>query len=132
MKHIKSVNEWFWSPKDGDNFVKKVIDIIKNENIDIEKLTNKTIIGSERYDTYYSVVIDSEKIIFKYESNYDDANYSIIVYDLDSNDVKSKVGISSKYYDIIIKLYKEQIKRKNIKNLPDLSDVSRASKKYNI
>jgi len=130
MKHIKSVNEWFWSPKEGDSFVKKVIDIIKNENIDVNYSIYKTTIGSERYDTYYSVVIDSEKIIFEYDSTYETSNYKIKIYN--NNELKSVVGISSKYYDIIKELYKEQVKRKNIKNLPDLSDLSRASKKYNI
>ena len=128
MKHIKSVNEWFWSPEDGDDFAKKVIDIIKNENIDIEKLTNDTIIDNELYDVFYSMNIDNEKIFFRY----DDGKYNIKVYDLISNQLKSIVNISTKYFNQIKQLYKDQIRIKNIKNLPDLSDLGRSTKKYNL
>jgi len=119
MKHIKEfysfeeVNELFGfsKEKEGDAYATKIIDIIEKENIPIN---------------WNSVEIDGEEYIFKKHIEFTECYL----------EYKGKdIEISKKVYNRFLNLYWEQQdeeKQQEIKGLPDLSDLGRDSKKYNV
>lgn len=103
--------------KDGDDFVVKLIEIVDNEKIKIEQVQGSV--------TKFSV--DDHK----YMTEISEANgCNLQIYD--SNGLKCKINISRKYYYWFYKKQQKQEQEKHIYNLPDLSEVGRNAKKYNL
>lgn len=119
MKHIKKfegIRDWF--KNEGDDFVKKLLDIIEKENIQIEA-----------YSGIFPKSVTVDDRIYKFDISRDDSR--LIIYDQDEKKI-SEVRISDKYYWKYRSMFEEQQRRKNIENLPDLSDLGRSAKKYNL
>ena len=115
MKHLESVNEWFGNKlKEGDEFAKKLIDIIEKENIKINQNFSFYVDGI-RYK------FDDDNLLYDY----------LYVY----QDTRIDLKVSKKYFKCIKELYLKQENEKKLKELeklPDISDVGRMSKKFNI
>ena len=80
MKHLESVNEWFGNkPKEGDEFVKKLIDIIEKENIKISP--------------HFSFYVDGIK--YKFHTDYEDLFQDYYLYIFKDSTIVLK--ISKKY-----------------------------------
>jgi len=112
------------SKKEGDEFVEKLIDIIKEENIEIDKLDGYNI-NVDGIDYHFGQETISDYYFFS-----DKTVYHIII-----KDQNLKLKISSKNYYEIVSLYEKQEKTKQEvkkENLPDLSDLGRTAKKYNL
>jgi len=107
---------WKIFRKEGDDFVDKLIEIVKKEKIKITQFS-----GSR---TNFKIDDDT------YLSDIDDNGCRLKVYY--NHELKSDVEISKKKYYWFYKEYNRQKKQKFIDNLPDLSEVGRAAKKYKI
>ena len=144
MKHIQSVNEWFGSDlinqKKANSkiseFVKNLINIIKTENLYIG--FNGTY--SERdyyYDGHFDIIFENKNYRFETSKYSND----ICIYDIENKtyELENKIEVNFSHIKPIIKLYEKQENEEKLKRnkealekLPDLSDVSRAAKKYNL
>lgn len=109
----KYIKEYF--KKDGD-FVVKLIEIVDKEKIEITQTQGST-------TKFY---VDD----YKYMTNIGNYGYELNIYD--SNGLKSKIDISKIYYFWFYKKYQKQEQQKHISNLPDLSEIGRKAKKYNL
>jgi len=124
MKNIKTYEIFFSKPKEGDEIVEKIINIIKKENIKIN------------YNGGYSVDID-DKIYSFPKFGFNDCNLYIykktqrLLSDIITGKPKSIYKISNKYWNKIVKLY-ENSQKNNKSDLDDLDDTHRSSKKYNL
>lgn len=101
---------------EGDDFVKKLIEIVKKEKIKIEQLQGSNTL----------FIVDN----FKYLPTIDSNGCFLEIYDND--ELKSKIKISKRYYYCFYKEQQQQEKNQFINNLPDLSEVGRNAKKYNL
>jgi len=130
MKHL---NEWLdFGKKAGDDFVNSLLDIVEKENIEIGK----------SWDEYYFNVDDtSYEMNWSPNRNFDNiADYYYITIKSGPNKGSYKyLIISKKYYSRLKKLYKKQDKirikeeeDKILSELPDISEIGRTSKKYNL
>ena len=135
MKHLQTINEWFGHKKDSEIiiFIENIIKITKEENIKIDKTQLYSPLDDEQYD------VNIDGILYKF-SHYTHFRKSSISFD------DTSVEIPKKYFSQIAKLYYQQEAEKNkireierkkekeeiINNLPDLSEVGRAAKKYNL
>jgi len=146
MKHIESINEWFKRKDDKlDNFIKDLIKIIKEENLFIgfQGYINKEYFY-QPYSGTFSIIFEDKKYTFTV--NYKNkCELSIYGYPPANVQIRgnwyleNNVSIPLKYYNAIGKIYKDRKKeeekkqQKNaINKLPDISDVGRAAKKYNL
>ena len=111
--------KWFDFSKEGDEFIKKLITIVDNEKIEI--------FGYENRNNYWFFVDDK-----KYQFEYDGSYYNLNISDKKSDKFETDVKVSKKYWRHFDNIFKEQQKKLKIKNLPDLSEVARAAKKYNL
>lgn len=110
--------KWFDFSKEGDEFIKKLIVIIEQENIEINGYKNRN---------DYWFFVDDKKYQFKFENG-----YNLIILDKKSNKEENEIKISNKYWHHVNKLFVEQQRINRIKVLPDISEVGRAAKKYNL
>jgi len=117
MKKYKDfVNEGLFGKKDGDEFTEKLLDIIEKENIKIfrdDDDDDDTIY----YDNTYNVTVDNIKYYFSTIGSYG--------IEFEGQSLK----ISKKIYKRLTNLYNNQNSKKE---LPDLSDLGRSAKKYNL
>ena len=127
-KYEKFVNEGLFGKKEGDEFTEKLLNIIEKEDIKVN--FDKTI--TAKYSTFngsYNVNVDGNDYSFienctigSFDSYYIIINRAIVI----NND---RLKISSKLFKRLVKIYNNQ----NSKiELPDLSDLGRSSKKYNL
>ena len=126
MKNIKTfdtfniINEGLFS-EEGDFFIKKIINILKTENIKIQQKHIKLI-----PDTIYSFMIDD----IKYETIYGPNKGSELkIY---SKEPPITLKISTIYLIKIGNMYKKQVKQEKIQSLPDISELGRDTKRFNL
>lgn len=105
----------------GDNFAENLIDIIDKENIKILKDDNDH--RNQGFSTGYKVNVDGTEYYFT--DNYT-VGVLIPTYYIFIND--EKLTISRKTFSKLKNIYNRQQE----KELPDLSDMGRSAKKYNL
>lgn len=113
------------------NFVNNLITIVKREDIPISYCIDD--------NNNYFLIIDDKKYIFSRDRDYLFAGSYLSITDLSTDEVESNIKVPIIYYWKVIFLHKKQIRVENrkykknvINNLPDLSDVGRSAKKYNL
>ena len=120
MNHISSINELFGlDTSDNDKFANKLLDIVSAEKIEIEK---------EKYSINKSYVFNIDDIKYKF---FIETGAFLDEYYLEykkKNAVDHCLKISRSVYKRMERLYKEYIKY----DLPDVSDLGRSAKKYNL
>lgn len=128
MKNIKTfdtfniINEGLFS-EEGDFYIKKIINILKTENI---KIQQKHISVNIIPDTIYSFMIDD----IKYETIYGPNKGSELkIY---SKEPPITLKISTRYLIKIENMYKKQVKQEKIQSLPDISELGRDTKRFNL
>jgi len=124
MKHIKSINELFGKPKNGDVIMQRLLDIIKEENIEVIKHPNGNLefkIDDKIYECidYQTGFLTKDcKLVVMGQSRSRDYNFS------------------SKFWNELKKINKSQeILKKDkylSKDLEDIDDTKRTAKKYNL
>jgi len=118
------LNEGFFNKKGGDDFTKKLLDIVEKENIKITYNFDDHDDDDDIYTEKYIFIVDNIKY---YLSNYHSPTSFTNKYNINIDGDNKK--ISKNLYKRIEQIYKYQ----NTKNeLPDLSDIGRSSKKFNI
>lgn len=121
MKHLKSINELFGKPKNGDEMVELLIQKVKENNIEIKY----TRVG-------YILKFDGDNYTF--DCDFTDLPFSGDDYYFVVDD--TRFDISKKYYKEIVKIYDEQEKKKKNQVIEDkldkLVDMRRDAKKYNL
>lgn len=135
MRYVKSINEWFSKPKDGDTIASKILDIVNNENINIihnggyrididDNIYSFSNYGGLFSNSYMSVYDKSQEVIVQ--------KYGKII----RGESKAKYEISKKIWNELEKIYNKQQHKKNINilatNLDELSDESRSANKFNL
>lgn len=120
MKHIKGINELFGLDlSENDIFANRILDIVSVEKIEIEK-------EKHSINKSYIFIIDNIKYKFYIE---DGAFFNEYYLEYKKkNAVDHCLKISKGVYKRMERLYKEYIKY----DLPDVSDLSRTAKKYNL
>lgn len=151
MKHIKIYEKWFFGKKeepekDGDYFVKDLIDIIQQKNLNVIK--------KYKHSDIYEIIYGEH--LYRFEKEFISPEYECYLkvfnigkeskytpgYYPDEEQI-SKVEISFKYYDKIKQIGEESNKlkeieekeiqrKKNIANLPTITDSAIMGKKYNL
>lgn len=112
--------KWFDFSKEGDEFIKKLITIIEQENIEIRGQKN-------RVDLKFTV--DDKTYEFGFN---EDSKMCLLIMDSKTGKEENEIRISRKYYHYVDKLFNERERIKKIRILPDLSETGRAAKKYNL
>lgn len=131
MKHIETMYELFefGGKKEGDDFTEQLLNIVENEKIKITKNPNT--------HEYYGYIFEVDGIEYEIDETIITLGYSeyYLFYRKEGQskyEAPYKIAISRKLYKRIEKLYKEYSKSERISNLPDISDVGRAARKYNL
>lgn len=122
-KYNEFINESLFGKRKGDDFTKNLLDIIEKENIKIN-FDNSTNAKYSMFNGSYNVNVDG---IDYYFTNYQtigtiiSENYIVINGD--------KIRISHELFKRMKNIYKNQ--NRDI-NFPDISDLGRATNKYNL
>jgi hydroxymethylpyrimidine pyrophosphatase-like HAD family hydrolase len=112
--------------KEIKKFINRIIDIIKKENISIKYYRSN-------HNYNYEFIIDGITYNFYRDDDFVFASSYLNI--TESNDEKVPIVYYWKIKFLHLKQVREgqkKYKEKCINNLPDLSDVGRTSKKYNI